>query len=98
MLERLANLTMLNVTTVGKWVISPESVVLKQQQSHNNSQMSQQWCPSKLQLDIPPMFHILHLTQMQKRLRLKVDSASPITFINVKAWQDLEKPNLQSTD
>ena len=31
-------------------------------------------------------------------LRLMVDSASPITFINVKTWQDLEKPKLQSTD
>ena len=49
-------------------------------------------------LDIPPMFQILHLTQMQKKLRLMVDSASPITFINVKTWQDLEKPELQSTD
>ena len=27
-----------------------------------------------------------------------VDSASPITFINVKTRQDLEKPKLQSTD
>ena len=27
-----------------------------------------------------------------------VDSASPITFINVKTWQDLEKPKLQATD
>ena len=42
------------------------------------------------------MFQILHLTQMH--LCLMVDSASPITFINVKTWQDLEKPELQSTD
>ena len=49
-------------------------------------------------MDIPPMFQILHLPQMQKRLRLMVDSASPITFINAKTWQDLEKPKLQATD
>ena len=50
------------------------------------------------QVEIHPMFQILHLTQMQKRSRLMVDSASPMTFINVKTWQDLEKPKLQSTD
>ena len=50
------------------------------------------------QIDIPPMFQILQLPKMQKRLRLMVDSASPITFINVKTWQDLEKPKLQATD
>ena len=27
-----------------------------------------------------------------------VDSASPITFINIMTWKDLEKPQLQSTD
>ena len=27
-----------------------------------------------------------------------VDSASPITFINVKTWQALEEPKLQTTD
>ena len=44
------------------------------------------------------MFQILHLPHMQKRLRLMVDSASPITFINIMTWKDLEKPQLQSTD
>ena len=35
-------------------------------------------------VDIPPMFQILHLTEMQKCLRSMLDSASPLTFVNVK--------------
>ena len=33
---------------------------------------------------IPPVYHILYLPQMDKRLRLMVDTASPLTFINQK--------------
>ena len=38
------------------------------------------------------MFQILHLTEMQRRLQLMLDSATPLTFVNVKVWQDLKKP------
>ena len=43
------------------------------------------------------MYHILYLPQMDKRLRLMVDTASPLTFINQKTWQDLQQPKLEPT-
>ena len=74
-------------------------VTSQQQQSTNESAVVTITQKNKqLQVDIPPMFQILQLTEMQKRLRLMVDSASPITFINVRTWQDLEKPKLQETN
>ena len=47
--------------------------------------------------DIPPAFQVVYLPQLDKRLRLIVDTASPITFINLKTWQDLQKPKLENT-
>ena len=47
--------------------------------------------------DIPPAFQTLYLPQLDKRLRLIVDTASPITFINLKTWRDLQKPKLEPT-
>ena len=35
---------------------------------------------------IPPMYHILYLPQLDKRLRLMIDTASPLTFINQRTW------------
>ena len=45
--------------------------------------------------DIPPMFQILQFFKMTRRLRLVVDSASPITCVNFKTWEHLDKPKLQ---
>ena len=46
---------------------------------------------------IPPVYHVLYLPQLDKRLRLMVDTASPLTFINQKTWQDLQQPKLEPT-
>ena len=45
--------------------------------------------------EIPPMFQILQLPELGRRLRLMVDSVSPVTFINSATWKDLK---LTSTD
>jgi len=47
--------------------------------------------------DIPPIFETVYLPQLDKCLHLIVDTASPITFINLKTWQDLQKPKLEPT-
>ena len=73
-------------------------VVTQQQQSDESAVVPISQTIKQCHVDIPPMFQILHLPQMQKRLCLMVDSASPIKFINAKTWQDLEKPKLQATD
>ena len=39
----------------------------------------------------------MQLPKFGKRLRLIVDTASPITFINAKTWIDIGKPKLSST-
>ena len=44
------------------------------------------------------IFQIVDLPEFSRKLKLVVDSASPITFINSKTWLDLNKPKLQSTD
>ena len=46
---------------------------------------------------VPPMYHILYLPQLDKRLRLMIDTASPLTFINQKTWQELQQPKLEPT-
>ena len=46
---------------------------------------------------IPPMFQMLKLPDFERQLKLIVDSASPLTFVNSKTWHDLDKPRLQST-
>ena len=61
---------------------TPESAVVK------NKQVEQ---------SIPPVYHILYLPQLDKHLRLMVDTASPLTFINQKTWQDLQQPKLEPT-
>ena len=48
--------------------------------------------------EIPPMFQILQLPKFGRRLRLMVDSASPVTFINSATWKDLDQPKLMSTN
>ena len=47
--------------------------------------------------DIPPMFQILQLHKFTRQLRLVVDSASPVTFVNSRTWKDLDKPKFQPT-
>ena len=79
-------------------VCGAKTVVITEQQLSESAVVTISQNSKQLQVDIPPMFQILHLPQMQKRLRLMVDSASPITFINIMTWKDLEKPQLQSTD
>ena len=54
--------------------------------------------PAESVSDIPPVFQIVDLPEFSRKLKLVVDSASPITFINSKTWLDLNKPKLQSTD
>ena len=79
-------------------VCGAKTVVITEQQLSESAVVTISQNSKQLQVDIPPMFQILHLPQMQKMLRLMVDSASPITFINIMTWKDLEKPQLQSTD
>ena len=54
--------------------------------------------PNQEVKDIPPMFQLLNLPKFARQLQLVVDSASPITFVNSKTWNDLDKPKLQPTD
>ena len=54
--------------------------------------------PAENVSDIPPVFQTVDLPEFSRKLRLVVDSASPITFINSKTWLDLNKHKLQSTD
>jgi len=42
--------------------------------------------------DIPPIFQILQLPELGRRLHLMVDSASTVTFINVATRDDLDQP------
>ena len=44
---------------------------------------------------VPPMYHILYLPQLDKRLRLMIDTASPLTFINQKTWQEFQQLKLE---
>ncbi|XP_065893957.1 uncharacterized protein [Dysidea avara] len=44
------------------------------------------------------MFQILQLPDLGRRLRLMVDSASPVTFINSATWNDLDQPPLTPTN
>ena len=44
--------------------------------------------------DIPPIFQIVYLPELDKRLRLIVDTASPL---NLRTWEDLQKPKLEPT-
>ena len=43
------------------------------------------------------MFQTLQLHDFERQLKLTVDSASPLAFVNSKTWHDLDKPRLQST-
>lgn len=43
------------------------------------------------------MFQTLQLHDFERQLKLTVDSASPVAFVNSKTWHDLDKPRLQST-
>ena len=45
--------------------------------------------PAESVSDIPPVFQIVDLSEFSGKLKLVVDSASPITFINSKTWVDL---------
>ena len=51
--------------------------------------------PAESVSDIPPVFQIVDFPELSRKLKLVVDSASPITLINSKTWLDLNK---QSTD
>ena len=64
----------------------PESAVVTLSHSMNTTE------------DIPPMFQVLQLPQFSRRLRLMVDSASPVTFINSATWKDLDQPKLTTTN
>lgn len=46
---------------------------------------------------IPPVYHTFYLLQIDKRIHLMVDTASPLTFINQKTWQELQHPKLEPT-
>ena len=46
---------------------------------------------------IPPAYQTLYLPDLDKHLRLMVDTTSPLTFINHKTWQDLKQPKLEPT-
>ena len=46
---------------------------------------------------IPPVFQTIYLPELDKRLRLVIDTASPLTFINTKTWADLHQPKLEAT-
>ena len=79
-------------------VCGAKTVVITEQHPSESAVVTISQNSKQLQMDIPPMFQILHLPQMHRWLSLMVDSASPITFINIMTWKDLEKPQLQSTD
>ena len=44
------------------------------------------------------MFQVLQLPQFGRRLCLMVDSASPVTFINLTTWKDSDQPKLTTTN
>ena len=46
---------------------------------------------------IPPMYHTLYLPHLDKCLRVMIDTASPLTLINQRTWQDLQQPKLEPT-
>jgi len=79
-------------------VCGSAAVIVSPQESDESAVVPISQSDKQPHADIPPMFQILHLTEVQKRLRLMLDSASPLTFVNVKTWQDLEKPKLTKTD
>ena len=62
-------------------VCGAKRVVITEQQPSESAVVTISQKCKQLQIDISPMFQILHLPHMQKRLRLMVDSASPITLI-----------------
>ena len=46
---------------------------------------------------IPPVFQTVYLPELDKCLRLVIDTASPLTFINTKTWADLHQPKPEAT-
>ena len=53
--------------------------------------------PTQEVKDIPPMWQLVNLPSFARQLRLVVDLASPVTFVNSKTWSDLDKPKPQPT-
>jgi len=79
-------------------VYNSAAVIVTSQEADDSAVVPISQTDKQPQADIPPMFQILHLTEMQRPLRLMLDSASPLTFVNVKTWQDLDKPKLTKTE
>ena len=69
-----------------------ECVERPQQQWCTTTHQSQQLSRSRINKK-NSLFRILYLPQ----LGLMVDTASPLTFINQKTWQDLRQPKLEPT-
>ena len=40
--------------------------------------------------EIPPIYPIVQLPEFSRKLKLMVDSASPISFVNLLTWHDLD--------
>ena len=78
-------------------VCQSSAVIVSTHSSHSLESAVVTVSPAEQVNDIPPVFQIVNLPDFSKKLRLVVDSASPITFINSKTWLDLNKPKLQTT-
>ena len=78
-------------------VCQSSAVIVSTHSSHSLESAVVTVSPAEQVNDIPPVFQIVTLPDFSKKLRLVVDSASPITFINSKTWLDLNKPKLQTT-
>ena len=73
------------------------TAVIQSNSAHSLESAVVTLCPSQEVNDIPPIFQMVHLPEFSRKLKLIVDSASPITFVNSKTWLDLDKPKLQTT-
>ena len=47
--------------------------------------------------EIPLIYQIIQLSEFVRKLKLMVDSASSISFVNLLTWHDLECPKLLPT-
>ena len=67
------------------------------QSAHSSDSAVVTLSPSQETTDIPPIFQIVNLPEFSRKLRLVVDSASPIIFVNANTWLDLNKPESHPT-
>ena len=92
---------MLHADTVVRLAILPKSTAAVQdvipEQSLDSAVITVNKTADSDNKHIPPVFQTVYLPELDKRLGLVIDTASPLTFINTKTWADLQQPKPEAT-